>query len=87
MLLRILGALILIAVALIALLAFLMQPAGLDEARAQWMTPDDRLVEAAGQTWRVRESGPDNAPAIILIHGFSHSLESPWPTRWTASGG
>ena len=76
MLLRILGALILIAVALIALLAFLMQPAGLDEARAQWMTADDRLVDAAGQSWRVRESGPENAPAIILIHGFSHSLET-----------
>lgn len=76
MLLRILGALILIIVALIALFAFLMQPAGLDEARSTWMTDEDRLVEAAGQTWRVRESGPDGAPAIVLIHGFSHSLET-----------
>ena len=76
MLLRILGALILIIVALIALLAFLMQPAGLNEARITWMTDEDRLVEAAGQTWRVRESGPDGAPAIVLIHGFSHSLET-----------
>ncbi|MCR9128433.1 MAG: alpha/beta fold hydrolase [Alphaproteobacteria bacterium] len=76
MLLRILGALILIIVALIALFAFLMQPAGLDEARSAWMTDEDRLVEAAGQTWRVRESGPESAPAIVLIHGFSHSLET-----------
>lgn len=76
MLLRLLGALILIIVALIALFAFLMQPAGLDEARRAWMTDEDRIVQAAGQTWRVRESGPENAPAIVLIHGFSHSLET-----------
>jgi pimeloyl-ACP methyl ester carboxylesterase len=76
MLYRILGALILILVALVALVAFLMQPAGLDEAREQWMTPEDRLVEAAGQSWRVRESGPEGAPALVLIHGFSHSLET-----------
>jgi pimeloyl-ACP methyl ester carboxylesterase len=76
MLLRILGALILIIVALIALFAFMMQPAGLDAARSTWMTDEDRLVEAAGQTWRVRESGPEDAPALILIHGFSHSLET-----------
>lgn len=76
MLLRILGALILIIVALIALIAFFMRPAELDEARAQWMSPEDRLVEAAGQTWRVRESGADDAPALVLIHGFSHSLET-----------
>ena len=74
--LRILGALILVVVALIAAIAFLMQPAGLDQARAQWMTAEDRLVEAAGQTWRVRESGPQDAPALVLIHGFSHSLET-----------
>ena len=53
-----------------------MKPPGLDQARADWMGEEDRLVEAAGQTWRVRESGPDGAPAIILIHGFSHSLET-----------
>jgi len=76
MLYRILGALILIIVALIALVAFLMQPAGLNAAREQWMTDADRLVEAAGQTWRVRESGPEGAPALVLIHGFSHSLET-----------
>lgn len=76
MLLRILGALILIAVALVTVLAFLMQPAGLDQAREDWMTDEDRLVQAAGQTWRVRESGPQDAPALVLIHGFSHSLET-----------
>ena len=76
MLLRILGALILLIVAAFALFAFLMQPAGLDQARSDWMTTEDRLVQAAGQSWRVRESGPEGAPAVVLIHGFSHSLET-----------
>lgn len=76
MLLRILGALLLLAVLAATVIAFLMRPAGLEEARAQWMSEEDRLVDAAGQTWRVRESGPRDGPALVLIHGFSHSLET-----------
>lgn len=76
MLLRILGALILLAVIVIAAFAWLMRPVDVSEAAARWMTPEDRMVEAAGETWRVRESGPEGAPAVVLIHGFSHSLES-----------
>ncbi|MGX6647839.1 alpha/beta fold hydrolase [Maricaulaceae bacterium MS644] len=76
MLLRILGALLLIAVLVIAAFAWLMQPVDRSQAEAMWMTDEDRMVEAAGQTWRVRESGPETAPAVVLIHGFSHSLES-----------
>ncbi|MCP2679713.1 alpha/beta hydrolase [Maricaulaceae bacterium NA33B04] len=75
MLQRILGALILVIVVLVAVFAFLMQKPDLDEVRAEWMTPDDRLVNAAGMQWRVRETGPEDAAAIVLIHGFSHSLE------------
>lgn len=75
MLLRILGALILILVVLAAVLAYLMQPPSLEQARSAWMGEHDRLVEAAGETWRVRETGPEEAPALVLIHGFSHSLE------------
>lgn len=76
MLLRILGALILVAVVLIAAFAWLMQPVDRAQALSQWMTEEDRMVDAAGQSWRVRESGPEGAPAVVLIHGFSHSLES-----------
>ncbi|MCP2670187.1 alpha/beta hydrolase [Maricaulaceae bacterium EIL42A08] len=76
MLQRILGALILVIVVLVAVFAFLMQKPDLDEVRAEWMTPDDRLVNAAGMQWRVRETGPEDAAAIVLIHGFSHSLEA-----------
>ena len=76
MLLRILGGLLLLAVLLVAFFAWMMQPVDRDAAEAQWMTGEDRMVDAAGQTWRVRESGPEDAPAVVLIHGFSHSLES-----------
>ncbi|MEQ8404350.1 MAG: alpha/beta fold hydrolase [Oceanicaulis sp.] len=76
MLLRILGTLILIAVIAVAVFAWLLQPVDRSQAQARWMSEEDRLVEAAGQTWRVRESGPEAAPAVVLVHGFSHSLES-----------
>jgi pimeloyl-ACP methyl ester carboxylesterase len=76
MLLRILGALLLIGVLVVAAFAWLMQPVDRSEAEARWMTDEDRMVEAAGQSWRVRESGPAEAPVVVLIHGFSHSLES-----------
>lgn len=75
MLLRILGALILIAILVIAVFAFLNRSGGPDRAEAELQAGADRFVEAAGQTWRVREDGPGDAPAIVLIHGFSHSLE------------
>lgn len=73
---RILGALILIIVVIVAAFAYLSQQPALDEVRSEWMGADDRLVDAAGMQWRVRETGPENAPAIVLMHGFSHSLEA-----------
>lgn len=36
----------------------------------------DRFVDIAGARVRVREEGDKDAPVIILIHGFSFSLES-----------
>ena len=42
----------------------------------------DRLVDVDGVTARVRVEGPDGAPVIVLVHGFSHSLES-WDA-WAA---
>lgn len=76
MLLRILGALILIAILVVAVFAFLSRSGDPDAPAADLQTGADRFVEAAGATWRVREDGPADAPAIVLIHGFSHSLET-----------
>ncbi|MCH8490496.1 MAG: alpha/beta fold hydrolase [Oceanicaulis sp.] len=76
MLLRVLGALILIAVLAIAVFVFLTRSGAPDQPAADLPTGADRFVEAAGQSWRVREDGPAGAPALVLIHGFSHSLET-----------
>lgn len=43
---------------------------------SQYWSEDDQWVDADGMTFRVREQGPENAPVIVLIHGFSYSLES-----------
>ncbi len=57
-----------------------------------WLyTPDRKLtalqqkyggeyIEAAGIRLRVKDSGPRDAPAVILLHGFGSSLETwePW---------
>jgi pimeloyl-ACP methyl ester carboxylesterase len=43
---------------------------------AEYMTADDRLLNVSGTTIRVREQGAADAPVIILLHGFTFSLES-----------
>ena len=46
------------------------------EIEARHFTSQDRYVEIAGARVRVREEGPDDAPVLILLHGFTFSLES-----------
>ena len=76
MLLRILGGVILLAVLVIAYFAWTLRPLDSGAAQSEWMTDADRFVTVEGEDWRVRESGPADAPALVLIHGFSHSLEA-----------
>jgi pimeloyl-ACP methyl ester carboxylesterase len=51
---------------------------GLDPAalEAKYMTPADRSIDVEGARVRVREEGPPDAPAVLMIHGFVFSLES-----------
>ncbi|NHK28675.1 alpha/beta hydrolase [Parvularcula flava] len=42
----------------------------------QYLTDADRYVEVDGARIRLREEGPEDAPVIILLHGFTFSLES-----------
>lgn len=51
---------------------------GLDPAalEARYATAADRFVDVDGQRVRVREEGPADAPKIVLLHGFTFSLES-----------
>lgn len=48
-----------------------------------YVTADDRFVGVAGARVRVREEGPADAPIILLVHGFTHSLET-WDA-WAAA--
>ncbi len=41
-----------------------------------YLTADDRMMEIAGANVRVRIEGPEEAPPVILMHGFIYSLES-----------
>ncbi|MEO1252872.1 MAG: alpha/beta hydrolase [Pseudomonadota bacterium] len=49
----------------------------------QYASADDRFLMIDGARVRVREEGPADAPPILLIHGFTFSLES-WDA-WAAS--
>lgn len=79
-LLYILGGLLALVLLVLAAGYFWYQNAASGESatalEAQYMTADDRFVEVAGARVRVREQGPAGAPPVILIHGFTFSLES-----------
>lgn len=51
---------------------------GLDPAalETKYMTPADRFLHVAGARLRIREEGPEDAPAIVLLHGYLYSLET-----------
>ncbi len=57
------------------------EPAAALEAR--YATAADRFVDIAGARVRIREEGDPDAPAIVLIHGFTYSLET-WDA-WAAA--
>lgn len=65
-------------VAIVALAAFLYAP---DKPRAalEAVYPGDYRV-VHGMRLRLRDTGPRNAPAVILLHGFGSSLDTwePW---------
>ena len=54
-----------------------------EAAEDQYMTRADRFLTVAGARIRVREEGPREAPAILLLHGFVFSLET-WDA-WAAA--
>ena len=50
------------------------------ELEAKYLAAPGDLVEVAGTRLHVRDNGPRNAPAVILLHGFGSSLHTwePW---------
>ena len=71
----------LLLVAAIGLSAWAYTP-DISEAwlKALYLRADDQFINVLGVNLRVRISGPAQAPAVILLHGFGSSLETwePW---------
>jgi len=73
--------LILIGLALLGLGAWLYAP---DKSRADlepaYLARPSDMIDVAGTRLHVRDTGPRDAPAVILIHGFGSSLHTwePW---------
>jgi pimeloyl-ACP methyl ester carboxylesterase len=45
-------------------------------SQSKYLTATDRFIDIAGARLRVREEGPTDGPVIILLHGFTFSLET-----------
>lgn len=56
------------------------------ELEAKYLDESTRYREVAGTTLRVRDTGPVDAPALLLLHGFASSLETwePWARSLSA---
>ncbi len=77
-------AMVIVAVVGFAVLVF-RQSEGLapETLEAKYLTPADRFIDVDGVRVRLREEGTASAPSIILVHGFTFSLET-WDA-WAAS--
>jgi pimeloyl-ACP methyl ester carboxylesterase len=77
--------LLLLAVLLVLAAAFWLYTPDKSRAllEAAYLAPADSYVDIDGVRLRVRDTGPRDAPALILLHGFASSLETwePWAER------
>lgn len=48
----------------------------LDVAQSPHFSPNDHILDLDGQRVRYRETGPDDAPTVIMLHGFTDSLHT-----------
>jgi pimeloyl-ACP methyl ester carboxylesterase len=71
-----------VAVLIVVLLAFWLWTPDRDAASldAKYLAQPGDLIEVAGVQLHVRDSGPKDAPAVIMLHGFGASLHTwePW---------
>ena len=78
-------AVILSIVLILAFVAFLLWTPDRDRAslEAEYLRSPADMIDVAGTRLDVRDSGPKDAPAVILLHGFGSSLHT-WET-WSAA--
>ena len=69
---------LLLAVAATATVSYVAWKKTAENARVAgtYALPADRFVEVEGLAVRVREQGPQDAPVLLMLHGFTFSLES-----------
>lgn len=62
----------------IALIGLLLWTPDLDRAalEARYLASPSDLIDVAGVRLHVRDSGPRDAPAMVLLHGFGSSLQT-----------
>lgn len=48
----------------------------LDVAQSPYFSPYDHILDLDGQRVRYRDTGPSNAPTVIMLHGFTDSLHT-----------
>ena len=72
-----------IALTLLALSAWALWTPDLSRTALEqgYLQAPSDMVQVLGTPLHVRESGPKDAPAVLLLHGFGSSLET-WET-WT----
>lgn len=56
------------------------------ELEAKYLASPDDMVEVAGTWLHVRDTGPKDAPAVVMLHGFGSSLHTfePWAEALSA---
>jgi pimeloyl-ACP methyl ester carboxylesterase len=76
--LRRLPAVMLVTAAMLLIAGFGLWTPDLSRAtlQARYLEPSDRLVDVLGTEMRIRDTGPEDAPAILMVHGFGSSLET-----------
>ena len=51
-------------------------PEPIDAQASPYWNEADRMVDLDGQTVRYRTSGPEDAPTVVMLHGFTDSLHT-----------
>lgn len=74
-------ALVLLGIVVAGLIVWLWTPdRSRSELERKYLAAPGDLLDVAGLRLHVRDSGPKNAPALVLLHGFASSLHTwePW---------
>ena len=73
----------------LALIGFLLWTPDENRAalEAKYLAAPSDLIDVAGTRLHVRDSGPTDAPAVVLLHGFGSSLQTwdAWVPRLSAA--